>query len=142
MKKVFTTTVSANPFIENCCRKAVENACNRLLGTLQEYIDSEYYDMFDPDFYDRTYQFWHSATMRMLNVNCGEVFMNEKAMNYGEYWNGKMQLFMADAGYHGSSNIYTDGHFWSEFVKYCEENAVNILVEELIKQGLNIVKIK
>ena len=36
---------------------AVENACNRLLGTLQELIDTEYYDQFEPDFYISSYQF-------------------------------------------------------------------------------------
>ena len=60
---------------------AVENACNRLLGTLQELIDTEYYDQFEPDFYIRSYQFWRSATTKMLTQNCGEIFMDEKAFS-------------------------------------------------------------
>lgn len=39
------------------CGKAVENACNRLLGSLQQIIDEEFYDVFDPEYYHRTYQF-------------------------------------------------------------------------------------
>ena len=38
------------------CGKAVENACNRLLGRLQQIIDEEFYDVFDPEYYHRTYQ--------------------------------------------------------------------------------------
>lgn len=138
MLKVFSTKVQLQKHLESTCEKAVENACNRLLGTLQQYIDSEYYDLYEPDYYTRTYQFWKSATMNMLDKTCGQIFMDENAMNYGQYWDGITQLYMADAGYHGSAYIYTDGHFFKEFVKFCDDNAVNILKEELQKQGISI----
>lgn len=136
MAKVFKTTVELQNYMDKLCSKAVENACNRLLGTLQELIDSEYYDLYEPDFYHRTYQFWRSATMKMLNNNCGQVFMDADAMNYGAYWDGETQLYMADAGFHGSAYIYEDGHFFKKFVEFCENNAVPILREELAKVGI------
>ena len=117
---------------------AVENACNRLLGTLQELIDTEYYDQFEPDYYKRTYQFWRSATTKMLTQNCGEIFMDEDAMNYGTYWDGELQLQFASRGYHGTTAIQTEGRFWQTFLDFCEQNAVKILKEELIKQGINV----
>ena len=117
---------------------AVENACNRLLGTLQELIDTEYYDQFEPDFYIRSYQFWRSATTKMLTQNCGEIFMDEDAMNYGTYWDGELQLQFASRGYHGTTAIQTEGRFWQSFLDFCEQNAVRILKEELRKQGINI----
>ena len=117
---------------------AVENACNRLLGTLQQLIDTEYYDQFEPDYYKRTYQFWRSATTKMLTQNCGEIFMDEDAMNYGTYWDGELQLQFASRGYHGTTAIQTDGRFWQTFLDFCEQNAVKILKEELIKQGINV----
>ena len=117
---------------------AVENACNRLLGTLQELIDTEYYDQFEPDFYIRSYQFWRSATTKMLTQNCGEIFMDEDAMNYGTYWDGELQLQFASRGYHGTTAIQTEGRFWQTFLDFCEQNAVKILKEELIKQGINV----
>lgn len=117
---------------------AVENACNRLLGTLQELIDTEYYDQFEPDYYKRTYQFWKSATTKMLTKNCGEIFMDEDAMDYGNYWDGECQLQFASRGYHGTTAIQTEGRFWSAFIDFCEQNASKILKEELIKQGLTI----
>ena len=101
-------------------------------------IDTEYYDQFEPDFYNRTYQFWKSASTRMLNKNCGEIFMDKSAMNYGSFWNGELQLLYASEGYHGSKNIQTEGKFWSAFIDFCDDNATNILKEELIKQGLTI----
>ena len=117
---------------------AVENACNRLLGTLQELIDTEYYDQFEPDFYIRSYQFWRSATTKMLTQNCGEIFMDEDAMNYGTYWDGELQLQFASRGYHGTTAIQTEGRFWQTFLDFCEQNAVKILKEELIKQGIKV----
>lgn len=117
---------------------AVENACNRLLGTLQQLIDTEYYDQFEPDYYKRTYQFWRSATTKMLTQNCGEIFMDEDAMNYGTYWDGELQLQFASRGYHGTTAIQTEGRFWKTFLDFCEQNAVKILKEELRKQGINV----
>lgn len=138
MSKTFTTNVQIEIFFERACAKAVEAACNRLLGTLQELIDSEYYDQYDPDYYSRTYQFWRSATVKMLNSNCGEIFMDKSSMDYGAYWDGELQLQYASMGYHGNVNIQTPGRFWKKFIKFCNDNAINILREELCKQGLNV----
>lgn len=137
-QKVFKAMVSLENYIESACEKAVENACNRLLGTLQQLIDTEYYDQFEPDYYKRTYRFWRSATTKMLSKNCGEIFMNEDAMDYVTYWDGELQLKFASRGYHGTTAIQTEGRFWQVFIDFCEQNAVKILKEELIKQGINI----
>ena len=117
---------------------AIEKACNRLLGTLQQLIDTEYYDQFEPDFYKRTYQFWRSAITKMLSQNCGEILMDEGKMNYSAYWNGEIQLQFASRGYHGHTDFQTEGRFWQSFIDFCEKNATNILKEELKKQKINI----
>jgi len=136
MAKVFTTRVGLEKYVQSACTNAVENACNRLLGTLQELIDTEYYDQFEPDRYIRSYQFWRSATTKMLTQNCGEIFMDENTMDYGSYWTGEKQLEYASQGYHGHTDFQTEGRFWDSFVDYCENNALKILKEELVKQGL------
>ena len=122
------------PLIE----KAVQNACNRLLGTLQELIDTEFYDVFTPDYYHRTYQFWSSAVTKMLTENCGEVFMDKSKMDYNTFWTGEIQLQAANIGSHGG--IITDEtrkhKFWVVFINFCQENAVKILKEELLKCGI------
>lgn len=119
---------------------AVENACNRLLGSLQEIIDAEFYDVFEPDYYQRTYQFWRSATTKMLNQNCGEVFMDKAAMNYNSFWTGEKQLYAASIGSHGGliTNDTASHRFWEVFLDFCENNALNILKEELRKQHINV----
>lgn len=119
---------------------AVENACNRLLGHLQQIIDTEFYGVFEPDYYRRTYQFWQSATIRMLNQNCGEIFMDKSAMNYNSFWNGEKQLYAASIGSHGGwITEETEQHrFWEVFLDFCENNALKILKEELRKQHINV----
>lgn len=119
---------------------AVENACNRLLGSLQEIIDTEFYDVFEPDYYHRTYQFWRSATTKMLTQNCGEVFMDKTAMNYNSFWTGEKQLQAANIGSHGGwiTDTTKEHRFWEVFIDFCENNALNILKEELRKQHINV----
>lgn len=119
---------------------AVENSCNRLLGTLQEIIDSEYYDVFDPEYYKRTYQFWRSAVTKMFRQNCGVVFMDKTAMNYNTFWTGEKQLLHASRGSHGGfvTDETRQHRFWEVFINFCQNNAVNILKEELKKQGIPV----
>ncbi len=119
---------------------AVENACNRLLGSLQKIIDEEFYDVFEPNFYHRTYQFWKSATTKMLNQNCGEVFMDKTVMDYNSFWTGEKQLEAASIGSHGGwiTDETKEHRFWKVFEEYCEKNAINILKEELRKQYINV----
>ena len=138
MAKVFKTTVELKKHMEGLCTKAIQNACNRLLGTLQELIDSEFYDVFEPNTYKRTYQFWEAATTRMLNKNCGEIFMDKHSMNYNNFWTGEKQLYAANIGSHGGwvTDETKEHRFWDAFIEYCEENATNILKEELRKVGI------
>lgn len=140
MNKSFTSKVDIQNYLESACEKAVQNACNRLLGTLQELIDAEYYDIFEPDFYKRTYQFWKSATTKMLSQNCGEIFMNQSSMNYNSFWTAEKQLQAANIGSHGgwSSNETKEHRFWDAFENYCEVYARDILKEELCAQGLQV----
>ena len=122
------------------CGKAVENACNRLLGSLQQIIDEEFYDVFEPDFYKRSYQFWKSATTKMLTQSCGQVFMDKSAMNYNDFWTGEKQIRAASIGSHGGwvTDETKEHRFWEVFIQFCELHAIDILYEELRKQGLKI----
>lgn len=140
MSKIIKNMSDLQNMINSACNKAVENACNRLLGNLQEIIDTEFYDTFSPDYYIRTYQFWRSATTKMLNKTCGQVFMDASAMNYGEFWSGEMQLQAANIGSHGGwiTDSTREHKFWDTFIEYCKNNCIQILKEELRNQGIPI----
>lgn len=140
MSKTFSTTVSLKNYLESACEKAVRTACNRLLGMLQQMIDEEYYAVYDPVWYKRTYQFWESATAEMLSKTCGQIFMNPNAMNYGSGWSGMEQIQAANLGQHGgiTTAITVEHRYWDKFMEYCDKNAVRILKEELKNQGLSV----
>lgn len=126
--------------VDAICGKAIENACNRLLGSLQQIIDEEFYDVFDPEYYHRTYQFWRSAMTKMLTQTCGQVFMDKSAMNYNNFWTGEKQIYAASIGSHGGwvTDETKEHRFWETFIEFCKLNAIDILKEELRKQGQNV----
>lgn len=138
--KAYRTPVELKNYMQILCDKAIENACNRLLGALQKIIDDEFYDTFTPSFYIRSYQFWRSATAKMFNQNLGSVYMDETAMNYNSFWTGEKQLLAASIGSHGGwvTDETKEHRFWEVFERYCEKNAVSILKDELKKVGLSI----
>ena len=140
MARTFSTVVELQKHMESACRKAVENACNRLLGRLQEILDEEYYDIFEPERYKRTMSFWRSATTKMLDNTCGQVFMNPDVMHYKAGWSGKAQIESAAKGLHGGWDYegVSDHKYWEVFIAYCEKNALKILKEELRAQGIPI----
>lgn len=140
MAKTFKTVIELKKHMELACHKAIENACNRLLGKLQEIIDKEYYGVFEPERYKRTYQFWESATTEMLSNTCGQIFMNPNVMHYKPGWSGKAQIESAAKGLHGGWDYegVSDHKYWEVFFEYCENNAVKILKEELRAQHIPV----
>lgn len=138
--KLFRTPVELKNYMQVLCDMAIENACNRLLGALQKIIIDEFYEIFEPDFYIRSYQFWKSATTDMLNKNIGIIFMDDTVMNYNSYWTGKKQLLAASIGSHGGwvTDETKEHRFWEVFEKYCAENAIQILKEELSNVELKV----
>lgn len=140
-----------NNHANDACNKAVENAAKKLLEKLQEYIKEDYYNLYAPKYYiPRTMKFFESAVANIIGNSTATVGIDELYMSYlyptrykyldgtSGHWTGEDQVYMADAGFHGNVNIYRDGHFWKDFIRFCEVNALNILKEELRKQGLNV----
>ena len=90
-----------------------------------------------------TYGFVMSAilavtTKEMMTDLCGRVFMDAGRMNYLEpHWTGEVQLEAANNSVHGGVFV-GEGRYWDSFIEYCNANALNILKQELRKQGLNV----
>ena len=117
---------------------AIQNTCTILLAELQRRIITEFYMQYSPTTYERTHQFYESATTEMLTDMCGRIFMDEGKMNYiSPDWTGAVQLEAANEGNHGNW-VTTEGAYWDEFIKYCDVNALRILKQELNKQGISV----
>ena len=138
MARTFTSIVELQGAMEQCCTIAIQNACEILLAELQRLIRSEFYAQYIPKMYNRTYQFLESATKEMVTDLCGRVFMDAGRMNYLEpHWTGEVQLEAANNSVHGGIPV-NGGRYWDSFMEYCNANALNILKQELRKQGLNV----
>lgn len=152
MAREFRTMVELQGSMENACAKAVERTANIMVEKLKDFIQTRYYDMFDPEVYIRTEKFLNSAVAYMLGNTTASIGIDDAFMDYQYpanyklrdgstgHWTGEDQAVMAEHGYHGTYYIRTEGRYWSEFIAWCDENVINILEEELRKQGLNIVR--
>lgn len=136
--KTFSAIIELTDYLESACQKAIYNASGRLLSILQQYIEEDYYDLYEPRFYERTFQFYDAAVANMLSSNSAEILMDDTLMDYSGDWSGMKQIDMANKGFHGRKDIYRDGHYWQDFEEFCNGHAIEILKEELIKQGLHI----
>ena len=83
----------------------------------------------------------------MLTDSMGSIFMDANAMNYpfsgrGWAWTGQQQLEAANEGVHGgwSTSESLQHRYWDEFEEYCDKNAIKILRQQLIAQGLKLSK--
>jgi hypothetical protein len=134
--KTFTSFAQGKKILEKSISIAVKNTALIMTETLKEFISEDFYELYTPKFYIRSYDFLNSAVYNLLSSTSAEIKMDETMMDYGEYWDGETQLFMADAGYHGNASIYRDGHFWKDFMNWCNANVTIILRDELEKQGI------
>lgn len=148
--KVFRTPVELKNYMQMLCDKAVKNAANRLLEELQNYIVEDYYIQYKPIYYERTEKFYKSAIAQMLGKSIASIGIDDLFMDYQYparynnvdgtvgHWTGEDQVQFASRGYHGTTEIQTDGRFWFDFEDYCNNNAIAILKEELKKVGLSV----
>lgn len=121
---------------------AIENTAKILLEKLKEYINEDYYNLYEPIYYKpRTMKFLKSAVANITGKSTATIGIDKLYRSY-QYpfgdWTGEEQTYMADAGFHGNSDIYRDGHFWKDFEQFCEENLIGIFKEELGKQGIKV----
>jgi hypothetical protein len=141
MAKTFTTMVQFQQMIEPLIEKAIQNVAQKLTEELESYIKEDFYSQYKPKFYDRTYQLLKSPKFNMNDFNSATIFIDTDAMHYlaGEYGiTGEDVAYWSSLGFHGSPDIMTEGHYWEDFLEYCNKNVIPMMKIELKKQGLNI----
>ena len=133
--------------IDAACQVAVKNTSEKLANTLQEYINTHFYEWYTPSVYERTWNFYESASYEFVGRACTKIGLSPKYLSFkypsvgtvDRSITGAQQAELAEKGYHGNPTILYGGQFWSSFVEYAEQNAVSMLKEELRKQGLKIL---
>ena len=103
---------------------------------LSDFLDRGYYQMYDPEQYERTDQLLKSVTANLINGNTAEIYLD---LNYNyKYVSAEYVANLAAQGYHGNKSIQTDGRFWESFKEIYYEQLIPKLKENLRNQGLNI----
>lgn len=137
MAKSFNTVSGLVKQVELMCDRAVKNVTLILVEKLKEYIQEDFYDLYYPRLYRRTYQFLKSPAYNLIGNAKAEIFIDTDAMEYFDI-TGEEVAKLAMEGFHGSGDIFRSGYYWRDFMTYCNDNVLILLRNELIKQGLNI----
>lgn len=141
--KTFTTMVELEGYIEHLCAEAIRHASQRICAQLKLCIDEQYYKdpLFYPNVYRRTETFLKSATYTLLNSKSSKIYVDGDGMSYKNNFDPWQIVDWASESKHGADYYQTTTKdFWSTFIEWCDENAINILKEELKKKGITLSK--
>ena len=129
--------------LETYIKKALERTADKLQSELMNTIYMDYYELYSPVEYERTYQFLNSVTRTNIYKNGTEytisIYVDYDSLGY-DFISGYGVVKLASEGFHGSEKIRTPKKFFEEFKKdYSPEKIKNMLLQELKVFGLNIV---
>ena len=136
--KTFTSIAAIENVIEAAADIAIQKVAKIVRDKLEEYIQEDFYSLYSPLFYTRTFSFLKSPKYNMLNKSSAEVFVDTDVMHYLGI-SGEDVATLASYGFHGSSDIFRPGFFWSDFISWADENIPFLLKLELIKQGIPVI---
>lgn len=123
--------------IDKRCEIAIRNVAEVVRDKLEYFIKEDFYEMYKPKFYDRSYRFLKSPKFNILGKGEAEVFIDTDVMHYLGI-SGEEVARLASLGFHGSKSIFREGYYWSSFMEWVDSNVINLLKEELKKQGINV----
>jgi len=142
MKKIFTSTVALQNYIESACSKAVENTVIKIKDKLRDFIDEQYYNdpEFYPNWYQRTEEFLNSCAYEMLSPTKAQIGIDTDNMHYSNNFSGEQVAIWASKSMHGATYYQTNTQsYWDAFLEWADKNVVLILKDELMKQGIKTI---
>lgn len=135
--KSFNSLSGIINYVEIACNVAVKNVSDVMVSKLKDFIQDDFYDLYYPRIYRRTYSLLRSPTANLIGNAEAEIFINTDAMEYFDI-TGEEVAKLAMQGFHGSEDIFRPGYYWEDFASWCKQNVIILLKQELIRQGLNI----
>lgn len=136
--KIITRLNYLGDYLELASDAATENVARIVRDKLQDFISEDFYNTYSPLFYSRTYSFLKSPKYNLLGNSTAEVFVDTDVMHYLGI-SGEDVANLASYGFHGSIDIFRPGFYWSDFIKWCNENIPRLIKVELKKQGINVL---
>lgn len=127
--------------VDIACGKAVEETSITVMNKLHDCIDKQYYQDpgFYPNVYKRTFTFFNHVAYDMLTSNKSQIYVDIEGMHYKNNFSPWQVVSWAAESKHGAEYYQTKtDDFWSVFIEWCNDNIMELLKKNLMKQGLNI----
>lgn len=126
--------------IEDACNKAVESTAITVMNKLHDCIDEQYYKDpgFYPNIYKRTNEFFNHVAYDMLTSDKVKIYVDIEGMHYKNDFSPLQVVKWASESKHGADYYKTDTKdFWTVFIDWCNKNLMDLLKNNLRKQGFN-----
>lgn len=137
MAKTFTTTVDLQNYLEAACEEAIKEVAKIVRDKLEEFINEDFYKLYSPLFYTRTYSFLKSPKYNMLSKRSANIFVDTDVMHYLGI-SGEDVAHLASYGFHGSIDIFKPGFYWTDFIAWCNENVPSLMKKALGTRGIHV----
>lgn len=135
--KIITNINFLDDYLQKACNIAIENVSKIVRNKLQEFILEDFYNTYSPLFYSRTNAFLKSPKYNLLGNTTAEIFVDTDIMHYLDI-TGEDVANLASFGFHGNIDIFKEGFYWSDVIKWCNDNVPKLIKKELRKQGINL----
>ena len=149
---IFKDEKELKNYILSKCKVAVANTENKIYAIIKKVL-VEFYQDYDPELYERTYQLLHSLVKSNVrptrNGYDAEVYFDLSSMNYvtGNQPTGRQVMKAASQGLHGAIGkdlAYVFGDtgvdIWNTPIKEIDAKIIKMLEKELKSQGIPIKK--
>ena len=139
--RAFKTIVGVESYLEGACEKAILETSKIAQEELTRCIQEQYYNDqgFYPNVYELTETLLRSATYQMLSKTSSEIYIDVQGMHYKNGFSPWQVVSWASESKHGANYYQTDTQdFWTTFIDWANKNLINILKQNLRKNGIKI----
>lgn len=134
--------------LDEIAREALEKLAHEVKAAWRNYIQTKYYDQYEPSRYKRTWQLLNSLAVTKVYKSQGrwviDVFMDDSDVFYksGDYYTTEEIWEMAADGIHGRPEItQTEGRFYEAILNDLKTGVFHREFEKILKgMGLKITK--
>lgn len=140
--RIFKSIVGIENYLEGACEKAILETSKIAQEELTRCIQEQYYNDpgFYPNVYERTETLLRSATYQMLSKTSSEIYIDINGMHYRNGFNPWQVVAWASNSQHGADYYQTSTQdFWTTFIDWANKNLINLLKQNLRKNGIKIV---
>lgn len=147
---VFKNESQLKSFLLGKCRNAITNAQEKVYRIIDDFVKRFYAD-YDPVIYQRTNQLLHSLVKSNIRQDGSKfvatVYFDIGGLDYvtGKQPSGEQVMEAAAEGLHGASGLRvapgnTGVNIWNNPLQILDAEAINILRDMLIAEGIPIKK--